>query len=199
MKYFILFLLFSGKVLACSCTEIPSYTTNWNYADQVFSALIVKKETKIYGLYGEKINSYTCKILNSYKGELLPNQNYRTLLGKDAASCDFEFKVGKTYLIFANENGLSLYCSVCSRTSLLENVPKDSLNILTEYYQKSQSDTGPLVIKRLESNTAHQVRLATLGYKEALNRKNRIIYGLLIGIAVFIIVIGSYLLIKRKK
>ncbi|MGE6356675.1 hypothetical protein ACQKCJ_22615 [Flavobacterium sp. NPDC079362] len=103
MKQFFLVLvlgLITSNAYCCDCAEKPSTEKNWEIANQVFIGKVVKVDSLLYGTYGEKVYSFTFKIKKTFKEDVYPNREYRTILYVDTAACDFVFSTGHEYLIY---------------------------------------------------------------------------------------------------
>jgi len=197
-KLLIIFLLFINlKGYSCSCAGIPSINKNWESADEIFTGEIIKVDSLLYGNNGVKIYSFTCKVLKSYKSEIYPGREFRTILGQSSVSCDFMFQLGKVYLIYAKEESQTLACSICSRTNILENVEKEELKTLENLYKEYKSDTSGVRIKKFENNISYQIGLVESAHQEKLKSKEKTIYILISLIAVLLIFI-MIMLLKRK-
>lgn len=197
-KLLVLLLLFiSLKSYSCSCAGVPAINKNWDSANEIFIGEITKVDTLLYGNNGEKIYSYTCRILKSFKSEIYPTREFRTILSQSSASCDFMFQIGKTYLIYAKEESQTLACSICSRTNLLENVEKEELQTLEELYQEYKSDINGVRTIKFENNISYQIGLVENAYQEKLKSKEKTIY-ILLSLITVLIVLVVILLLKRK-
>ena len=201
MKQLLLFFLlsfFSSKGYCCDCDYKPSIKKNWEFADQVFIGKVIKVDSLLYSRYGEKMYSFTIKISKSFKSEIYPNREYRTILYVDCAACDFPFAVGYEYLIYGNGQDNVLNCSICSRTALLKNVEKDELITLDNIQKEDSKDTEKIKVIALQNSIEYQIDLVKNSFEESLKRKNLIIY-ILSGFTSFLLIIILVLLIKRKK
>lgn len=197
-KLLVLLLLFiSLKSYSCSCAGVPAINKNWDSANEIFIGEITKVDTLLYGNNGEKIYSYTCRILKSFKSEIYPTREFRTILSQSSASCDFMFQIGKTYLIYAKEESQTLACSICSRTKILKNVEKEELQTLEELYQEYKSDTNSDRTIKFENNISYQIGLIENAYQEKLKSKEKTIY-ILLSLITVLIVLVVILLLKRK-
>lgn len=196
-KLLILLLFISLKSYSCSCAGVPDITKNWESANEIFTAEIIKVDSLLYGNNGAKIYSYTIKIIKSYKSEIYPGRELRTILSQSSASCDFMFQLGKIYLIYAKAESQTLACSICSRTNLLENVEKEELKILEKLYQKYTSDKSKVRFTKFENNISYQIGLVENVYQEKLKSKEKTIYILLSLITVLFLIV-LIMLLKRK-
>lgn len=193
----ILLIFISLKSYSCSCAGVPPIIKNWKGANEIFTGEIIKVDTLLYGNNGSKIYSYTCRILKSYKSEIYPGRELRTILSQSSASCDFMFHLGKTYLIYAKSESQTLACSICSRTNILGNVEKEELQTLEKLYQEYKSDTSGARMIKFENNISYQIGLIENNYQEKLKSKEKTIYILSSLIAVLIVLVGI-MLMKRK-
>jgi len=194
----IIFLFCGFKSYPCDCSGVPTVTKNWESASDVFKGEIIKVDSLLYGNNGAKIYSFTVKILKPYKLEVFQGRELRTIISQSSSSCDFLFQVGKVYLIYAKEESQTLACSICSRTTKLENVEKEEIETLEKLYSKYQSDTTGVRIIKLESNTEYQIGLVKNSFEDKLKIKEQIIFGLLVLISLLIIIIIVITLQKRK-
>ncbi|QSB27154.1 hypothetical protein [Flavobacterium sp. CLA17] len=199
-KIFLLFFLslITSNAYCCDCVEKPSIEKNWEIAQQVFIGKVIKVDSLLYDDYGGKLYSFTVKIKKSFKGEIYPNRDYRTILYIDEAACDFRFGVGYEYLIYAGREGYVLNCSICSRTDLLENVAKEELITLDDIQKEDSKDKQKIRVFKLQNNIGYQIDLVKNSFEESLRRKNLKIY-VLFGITIFLLIIILILLIKRRK
>lgn len=193
----IIFLFCGFKSYSCDCAELPTVATNWESASEVFTGEIIKVDTLLYGNNGAKIYSYTCRILKSYKSEIYPGRELRTILSQNSASCDFMFQIGKTYLIYAKAESQTLASSICSRTNILENVEKEELQTLEKLYYEYKSDTSGVRIIKFENNISYQIGLVENAYQEKLKSKEKMIY-ILLSLITVLLVIVVIMLLKRK-
>jgi len=197
-KFLIILFLFIGlKSYSCECAGIPTVNKNWESADEIFTGKIIKVDSLLYGNNGAKIYSFTCKVLKSYKSEIYPERELRTILSQSFASCDFMFQLHKVYLIYAKEESQTLACSICSRTNILENVDKEELQNLEKLYAEYKSDTSGVRIRKLENNISYQIGLVENAYQEKLKSKEKIIY-ILSGLIAVLLIIVVVMLLKRK-
>jgi hypothetical protein len=193
----ILLLFISLKSYCCSCAGVPAITKNWENANEIFTGEIIKVDTLLYGNNGGKIYSYTCRILKSYKSEIYPGRELRTILSQSSASCDFMFQVGKTYLVYAKAESKTLACSICSRTNILENVEKEELQTLEKLYQEYKSDTSGVRMIKFENNISYQIGLIKNTYQEKLKSKEETI-NILLSLIIVLIILVVMMLLKRK-
>lgn len=196
-RLLILLLFISLKTYSCSCDVIPPINKNWESADEIFTGEIIKVDSLLYGNNGAKIYAFTCKVLKSYKSEIYPGREFRTVLGQSSASCDFIFQVGKVYLIYAKEESQTLACSICSRTNLLEKVEKEELETLKKLYEEYKSDTSGVRIIKLGNNISYQIGLVESAYQEKVKSAKKIIY-ILLGLEGVLVLIIFIMSLKRK-
>lgn len=197
-KLLILLFFISIKSYSCSCAGVPEITKNWESANEVFTGEIIKVDTLLYGNNGAKIYSYICRILTSYKSEIYPDREFRTILSQSSAGCDFMFQIGKTYLIYAKAESQTLACSICSRSNMLENVKQEELQTLQRLYKEYKLDASGIKIMKFENNTSYQIGLLKNVYQEKLKSKEKTIY-LLLSLLTVLLVIVLIMLLKRKK
>lgn len=199
MKKLFLLLLLSLVVpnsYSCDCSEKPSIEKNWELASEIFTARIIKVDSLLYGIYGEKVYSFTITINKSYKGEVFGERKNRTILFADSGSCDFSFLVGEEYLIYAKSNSYTLNCSICSRTNLLGNVDEKEFLTLENLHKNYINNKGEARIIKFQNNIQYQIALVKNSFDEKLKTKDKIIYGLsLLSFLLFILLI---IIVKRK-
>ena len=197
-KNLIILLLFIGlKSYSCECAGIASLNKNWEIADEIFTGEIIKVDSLLNGNNGAKIYSFTCKILKSYKSEIYPERELRTILSQSSASCDFMFQVGKIYLIYAKEESQTLVCSICSRTKILASVEKEELQTLEKLYREYKSDTSGVRIRTFQNNISYQIGLVENANQEKLKSKEKTIFILLTLVTILLVII-AIMLVKRK-
>ena len=114
---------------ACSCNlshlvgKSEKYQVNYarKHADAVFSGLV----TEI--IIDEKSHTYEAKfrVRESWKGVDL--EKISLFGGTDCCFCQYEFKVGESYLVYAvlDKERNRLSTSICQRTELLSVAQKD--------------------------------------------------------------------------
>ena len=194
----IIFLFFGLKSYSCECSAFPTIEKNWEAANVVFTGKIIKVDSLLYGNNGVKIYSFTVKIIKSYKSEIFPERELRTVISQSSASCDFMFTLGEVYLIYAKEESQTLACSICSRTNKLKNIEKEEIQTLEKLYSKYLSDNSEVRTIRLENNTEYQIGLVKNSFEEKLKMNEKIIYGLLfLNISLIIIII--IITLRRRK
>ncbi len=165
-----LFLIFSiSKSYSCSCSTRPSVKVNWESANEIFNGKIVKVDSILFGNNGAKVYSYTVKILKSFKRDFYKDREFRTILSQDSSSCDYMFKIGEEYLIYAKEDNKTLSCSICSRTNLFQNIDKDEIETLEELYELHKSNMVNVRFEKFENNTNYQIGLVKNGYDEKIH------------------------------
>jgi hypothetical protein len=194
----IIFLFFGLKSYSCECSGFPTIEKNWEAANVVFTGKIIKVDSLLYGNNGAKIYSFTVKIIKSYKSEIFPERELRTVISQSSASCDFMFTLGEVYLIYAKEESQNLACSICSRTNKLKNIEKEEIQTLEKLYSKYLSDNSEVRTIRLENNTEYQIGLVKNSFEEKLKMKEKIIYGLLF-LNILLIIIIIIITLRRRK
>jgi len=187
----------SAEVYCCDCSEKPSIEENWEKASQVFVGKVIKVDSSLYSEYGQKMYSYTIKISKIYKGEIINEQSFRTILGVSMGSCDYYFEKGKKYLIYTKKDHNALGCSICSRTNLLQNIQNNELKLLDELYSKSKKNRGVQIIK-FQNNIEYQIDLVKKSFEEKLERKNKVIC-ILSGLSFILFVVLLLLFLKNKR
>lgn len=197
--FLLLFLtLTTSSVYSCDCDDKPSVEKNWDLANQVFIGEIVKVDSLLYDDYGGKLYSFTVKIKKSFKQEIYPNRDYRSILHIDTGACDFIFSVGQEYLIYAKSNDKVLNCSLCSRTDFLKNISEDEIITLNKLQKQYIKEKNEIKIIKFQNSIEYQSDLIKNSFEESLKRKNLLIY-ILSSITIVFLVIILILLIKRRK
>lgn len=185
--------LITLSAYCCDCDEKTSIEKNWELADQVFIAKIIKVDSLLYGEDGLKLYSFKVKIKTSYKSEVYDGQEYRSVLFESVGSCDFPFIVGREYLIYSK----SSRCSICSRTDLLSNIEKDEIATLEKLHQDYIKNGNQNRIIRFSNNIEYQINLVKNSFEEKLKRKDLLIF-ILLGISVLLLLLLTILMIKRR-
>lgn len=194
---FVLFLILTNMTAyCCSCGDKPSIEKNWELADQVFVAKILKVDSWLYNSYGNKVYSFTIQIKKSYKDQIYDGQVFRDILAVSSGSCDFFFTVGEEYLIYSHIYGQALACSICSRTNLVKNVRADEFELLERLNKKSLK-SNQVKIRKFKNDTEYQVDLVKDSFEEKLKRKDLVIY-ILSSLSFILFIILIIVLLKKK-
>jgi hypothetical protein len=192
------FVFSHSRAFGCDC-EIPSSDIEmyWKNSDQIFIGEVVETSSnKLYTKYGLTFTIYTIQIVEPLKGEFHPKFRMRTFQKVGGGSCEYPFKVGKKYLIYADYSGHILEASTCSRTAPLEEVNRSEvveIKRLTRYYGE---DKGPTVFVE-KTEVEQKLEKANKKIEELSNTKilllgTSTILAVLLGFSVFTI-------IRRKK
>jgi hypothetical protein len=96
---FIIILLATTRIsFACDCDSI-SIDTAWDYSEVVFIGTVTSKLDSSEIIFQDKKLGYTILVINEvFKGNSLLSS--KTLIFNYYTSCDFEFEVGQSYLIY---------------------------------------------------------------------------------------------------
>jgi hypothetical protein len=141
MKFFlvIVFILYVSKIVACDCILYPIS----NYVDTTSYILVFKvdsitdKKNEDYEYIFEKNNKgYTAigTVIEVVKAK--SNLMNKIVFDSDFSNCDFLFKKGESYLIFAHKRGSVYYVNKCSYSDLLKN-SKCNIRRIKHYLKKS--------------------------------------------------------------
>jgi len=98
--------LSSYDVTSCRCRYL-SFTEEVNYADQIFTGTVLKKNPS-------DLIQYTFVVSQTFKGNKTDSITLNTGFG--GGDCGMKFVVGKTYLVYSREG----HTSICRRNALLE-------------------------------------------------------------------------------
>lgn len=106
---FLLTLISAPSVLGCMCGKAAT-CERFNYSDAIFIGKAVRVEQKEKGSF--KTESTVFEVRETFSGEKV---DFISIQNKSGFSCDTEFAVGETYLVFANgdsKDGFGTgYCS----------------------------------------------------------------------------------------
>lgn len=145
-KFFLLLvILLSANGFACSCDVTPTVKQSFFYAEEVFTARVIRVDSSHFS-GGRKIFLYDLEIIQFYKKNDTyykrknTNNKTRTFFARNSiGSCDVFFFPDREYLIYSSKSILGYteimnYADQCSRTTLLANVKKEELDLL-EYLE----------------------------------------------------------------
>jgi hypothetical protein len=118
--------------LRCSCIASVELIPARDHADALFLGRVTSKEevaadgaSTDFGVRFEQ--NVTMEVLAHWKGELAAS--VQVLTGVSDADCGFPFRVGETYLVFANSDANEVAgrfaTSICSRTAATEYATED--------------------------------------------------------------------------
>lgn len=117
--------IFVEKVSACQCYELPTVYQSFNESDVVFtgkaiSSKIIENHKTYVNQSGDKVGYiekervFIFEVIKSLKGEV--SQKIEINNGRTDNMCEVGFRIGENYLVYAFENGDSLYSgNYCSR------------------------------------------------------------------------------------
>lgn len=194
---FLFMIVVGSKAYCCDCSDKPSINKNWELADQIFIGKIIKVDSLLYESYGGKAYSFTVKITKSFKDEILPGREFRTILAVSSGQCDFFFNVGEEYLIYAKDNYYTLNSSICSRTDLLNNVDSDELVLLEKLNQESIKNEGDIRAVKFRNNIQYQVALVNNSFEEKLKKRDWIIC--VLSVLSFLLLVLIIFIVSRNK
>ncbi len=193
----LLFLL-SYSTIACECAEKPNITDNWKFADDVIIGKVISGDTlKLKSEFRGTFILYTIEIIEPLKQEFYKEHKHRTFLSKGGGTCDADFKVGETFLIYAHKNDLFYSASICSRTNLLQYVHLNELAELRHLYQKRKElILKDRVVEPINiNNNEYEINLAN----SIILRQEKQIQLLIILSTVLFIILACVIVIKRRK
>lgn len=152
---FLPFLFGFSKVEACTCRASNSPCAVFQSADAVFLAT-AEEITKSENSFGSKIK---LKVDEAFKGV---SSTQETILG--AGVCDFNFTVGKSYLVYAKRDKETNFLRVhlCSRTTSLENAATDLEFIRLMIAGKSVASIYGKVEQRTDKENPRSVALQNI-------------------------------------
>ena len=143
--FLLLVILISFSGFACSCDTTPTVKQSFFYAEEVFTARVIRVDSSHFS-GGIKIFLYDLEIIQFYKKNDTyykrknVNNKTRTFFSRNSiGSCDFFFFPDREYLVYSSKSILGFteimnYADQCSRTTLLANVKKEELDLL-EYLE----------------------------------------------------------------
>lgn len=182
-----------AKGYSCSCLTV-SIAENYSKSDEVFVGEVIDVYDNFYGADGDKLNSYTIKILSSFKQRVAKETEYRTILSLDNATggCDFKFEMGEKYLIYGWRQFDVLKTTDCDRTSLLKAVEDNELKELKTLYE---NDTAPKNDTIIRSSTSHILNLTNGNSSpDEYDKVNYILLTIIVILSTIIIV----MILKRR-
>jgi hypothetical protein len=135
-----LFLFMEGITSACVCIEFPNPTP-----EQVRKRLIEEADWANVIFSGEVLSVDTLKVKfkvdrvwrGEYKNEITMSTGAKRAKEGNVSfsSCDYEFKAGEKYIVYAKMIGDDLQTSKCTGTGLLKNA-ESRIDFLDELKQK---------------------------------------------------------------
>lgn len=122
MKFFLLFVLssYATLALACSCKEPGPVADELKRSDAVFDGKVLKIET----VDGTQVVIF--EVQAAWKGA--EAKQYALSVSPNKFQCDYTFKKGKRYLVYANKRDpkeSEVSVSICSRTKPFEKAQTD--------------------------------------------------------------------------
>jgi len=116
--------------------------TQYKDAKDVFIGKVIKVDSSHYDTSGDQLLLYNVQIIRHLKNG--SNDYLKTVtFYRDNSSCNFSFSLGKTYLIFTDNNmcGSDLHhTNSCSGNKLIENVDQSILSRFESHHKKIQND-----------------------------------------------------------
>ena len=185
---------------SCTCGSKPNIKDSWETASQVFVGEVISMDTSdnIYSSYGSKVQLYTVRILESYKYGFNTENNIRTFTNTGGGSCDRNFEVGKTYLIYADTRHFATFLSAseCSRTDLLQNISEKEIEKLEELHEewKDSKNKSSHLLSKQEIDRDNGLLIVA---NDRLKREKSII--VIISSILVILLIVSLIILWRKK
>lgn len=120
--FMLVFLIFAGSALACSCVQPPAPEEALSQASAVFSGKVIAKDID-NALGGFEQIATTLQVDQAWKGVEQAHVVLHT--ASNSAACGVNLEIGSEYLVYATENEGQLHTSLCSRTAPLENAQED--------------------------------------------------------------------------
>ncbi|MBM7702415.1 hypothetical protein [Metabacillus iocasae] len=161
-----------SKSYACSCVPTVPVKEELEQSDAVFSGKVIRKEHTKQNLYndGFAMEVYAVTFEVNRVWKGASNSHILVYTGMGGGDCGYSFKEGTDYLVYAHGND-QLIAEICSRTAELSSANED-LTILGEGMKpENEGDLPPAENPRI----------------------------LEIGLGIMILLIGSFLFIKKRK
>lgn len=156
MKKYILSLivsfLFVSQSFACSCImpDTPTNELDRSYSVFIWKVNDIKLENIATSFWNIKENIVSFEVDSVLKWEKAKNIEVKT--AEYSATCGYTFEKDKEYIVYAYDNEWSLWVSLCSRTSLLENASEDLEELDTQILYWKVDRNNNLLIKTKTDN-----------------------------------------------
>jgi len=176
---------------ACQCGERSTIIDNWALADHVFIGEVIDIDsTENISSYGRNVILFNIQVIESFKYDIEVNNNMRTFIYVDESSCDYYFKPGRSYLIYANNiaNDIFLISNYCSRTNLLINVNETEIEKLRELRAEFLKDDSNSHNVSFNKSNDTEVALLKTSY-DKIKKEKRIVI-LISTIIVALLIVG---------
>jgi hypothetical protein len=185
--------IFPTKSYACSCIYKPDPNKALEQAKAVFSGKVLEVKQEILDVDGilEYRKAVLFNVEQTWKGVSQTQVIVNTNFGGES-SCGNEYKVGQIYLVFANnyDNKNTLQTSICSLTKEFSSANME-LNKIGEGNKPIENANLIDAMSKLDYN--NKLVYVTAAYHRLVKyHLIEVIFG------VFIAVVGSILLIKRR-
>jgi len=140
--------------------------------------------------YGRNVILFNTLVVESFKYDIGENNNTRTFIYVDESSCDYYFKPGRSYLIYANNiaNDIFLISNYCSRTNLLINVNETEIEKLRELRAEFLKDDSNSHNVSFNKSNDTEVALLKTSY-DKIKKEKRIVI-LISTIIVALLIVG---------
>ncbi|PUA40659.1 hypothetical protein C8Z91_02185 [Paenibacillus elgii] len=186
--------IFPTKSYACSCAYKPDPDKALEQAKAVFSGKVLEAKQEIFDVDGilEYREAILFNVEQTWKGTSQTQIIVNTNFGGES-SCGNEYKVGQTYLVFANnyDSNNTLHTSICSLTKEFSNANME-LNKIGEGSKPIENVNLKGTMSKLDFN--NKLVYVTAAYHRLIK------YHLVeVFFGVFIVVIGIVLVFKKKK
>lgn len=152
MKIFFLLIsaLIAQSAFSCTCAPKLDVKTAYKYYEIIIAAKVIevvvpKIDTSISKdgspSYSRSVYGHTIKLelISIYKGDVL--SRFITV-SPNSSNCEYHFKVGQEYLVYAWPDDGNLMTSICTRTSLLEE--NEDLSFLKRKYKRRRTAKAKL-------------------------------------------------------
>lgn len=145
-------LLFTAQnSIACSCIELneslsKKVTKSFNNNDLVVVGKVIAANNTLktgeFQIVNNGIVSYIFEVQTVYKGAI-KSKTISIETNSDGAACGYAFKVGQTYLVYANQaRNLNYRTGLCSRNQELQSVKGKVLRKLKRLACKHKKAQG---------------------------------------------------------
>lgn len=195
----LLFLTLSLRGISCTCFKIP-IDSSFAYTPLVFEGRVMSQYEDVFFHENAEYSLITnLEIIKDYKGTQA--KNIITIVG--GLGCDFSFKEGETYIVFAYQRGEGIYTSnFCSGTKISSQFDSLDMQVIEKLSQRYYNEFDLMYRiwsdekskKFIQSEPDRILRLAYSTEK----KKNQIYKYVLIALGIWSIVCTG-ILVSRKK
>ncbi|QKS46103.1 hypothetical protein HUB94_17935 [Paenibacillus cellulosilyticus] len=132
------------RVYACSCAAYPDLSSELDAKSAVFAGEVTSMDTVSRGDVVSSADPVfvTFEVAKVWKGSIKKETVVRTV--RDSASCGYEFSLGQSYLVFANEEDGVIRTGMCTGTQPLNDSSAQQLDDIVRSYdpQDNGGDTS---------------------------------------------------------